>query len=132
LTPDPSEASELEALSIPGETFNALLQPFINVKLLLSEQIQSLIKSSHLLCALCLQNGTSFMSNQLYSDFQTMVKNAVLLVPKTRLINGCLKVYICLLGDDVLEVLFGRLAATRQIVMSANSVIVLVQDRTCS
>ncbi|KAJ6612415.1 hypothetical protein B0H10DRAFT_1807559, partial [Mycena sp. CBHHK59/15] len=105
---DPSEASELEALSLLGETFNALLQPFINVELSLSEQIQSLVKFSHLLCALYLQNGTSFMSNQLYSDFQTMVKNAVLLVPKTRLINGRLKVYICLLGDDVLEALFGR------------------------
>ncbi|KAK6974238.1 hypothetical protein R3P38DRAFT_3296758 [Favolaschia claudopus] len=30
------------------------------------------------------------------------------MVPKTRIVNGDLKVYICLLGDDVLEALFGR------------------------
>jgi hypothetical protein len=37
-----------------------------------------------------------------------MIENAVLMVPKTRMINGELKVFICLLGDDVLEALFGR------------------------
>ncbi|KAJ6603348.1 hypothetical protein DFH09DRAFT_1019322 [Mycena vulgaris] len=105
---DPSEAAELEALGVLAELIDALLQPFINIELSLSQQIQSLIKFSHLLCALYLQNGPSFMPNQLYSDFQTMVKNAILMVPKTRLINGRLKVFICLLGDDVLEALFGR------------------------
>lgn len=105
---DPSEATEFEALCILGEVFNAWLQPFINTDLSLSEQIESLILCSHLLCALYLQNSTSFMSNQLYADIQASIKNAVLMVPKTRLINGELKVFICLLGDDVLEALFGR------------------------
>ncbi|KAJ7909873.1 hypothetical protein B0H13DRAFT_1616170, partial [Mycena leptocephala] len=66
-----------------------------------------LIKFSHLLCALYIQNGTAFMPNQLYADLQAMIKNAVLMVPKTRIINGQLKVFSCLLGDDV-EALFGR------------------------
>ncbi|KAJ6565382.1 hypothetical protein B0H10DRAFT_2200416 [Mycena sp. CBHHK59/15] len=105
---DPSEAAELEALHLLGETFNALLQPFINPNLSLCEQIDSLITFSHLLCGLYLQHGTSFMPNQLYADLQATVKNAILLVPKMRLINGQLKVFICLLGDDVLEALFGR------------------------
>ncbi|KAJ6518572.1 hypothetical protein DFH09DRAFT_1098400 [Mycena vulgaris] len=105
---DPSEMAEFEAFCILAELFDALLQPFINTTLSLSEQIESLVKFSHLLCALYLQNGTSFMSNQLYGDLQAMVKNAILMVPKTRLINGQLKVFICLLGDDVLEALFGR------------------------
>jgi hypothetical protein len=105
---DPSEAAELEALGLLGETFDALVQPFINTYLSLSEQIESLVKFAHLTCGLYLQNGTSFMPNQLYSDLQAMVKNAVLTVPKTRLIDGKLKVFICLLGDDVLESLFGR------------------------
>ncbi|KAK6991451.1 hypothetical protein R3P38DRAFT_3223532 [Favolaschia claudopus] len=81
---DISEAAELEALSLLGEMFHALLERFINVKLSLSEQIESLVRFSHLLCALYMQNGTSFMSDQLYSDLQTMVKNAVLTVPKVR------------------------------------------------
>jgi len=106
---DPSEAAEFEAIRLLGEFFDALLQPFINTELSLSEQIESLIKASHLLCALYLQNGTSFLPNQLYADVQAMIKNAILMVPKTRVVNGQLKVFICLLGDDVLEALFGRL-----------------------
>ncbi|KAJ7658036.1 hypothetical protein B0H17DRAFT_1145739 [Mycena rosella] len=105
---DPSEAAEFEALCLLGEALDALLQPFINTDLSLSQQIELLIKFSHLICASYLQNGTAFLSNQLYADLQAMVKNAILMVPKTRLINGQLKVFICLLGDDVLEALFGR------------------------
>ncbi|KAK6966948.1 hypothetical protein R3P38DRAFT_3337676 [Favolaschia claudopus] len=77
---DPGEMAEFEALCLLGEAYNALLQPFINVELTLSEQIESL----------------------LYADMQSMFKNAVLMVPKTRLVNGQLKVYNCLLGDDPL------------------------------
>ncbi|KAF8173571.1 hypothetical protein K438DRAFT_2051185 [Mycena galopus ATCC 62051] len=105
---DPTEAAEHEALRVLGEVFEALLQPMINPNLSLSEQIESLIKFSHLICALYLENKDSFLSHQLYGDLQATVKNAVLMVPKTRLINGKLGVYICLLGDDVLKTLFGR------------------------
>ncbi|KAJ6600840.1 hypothetical protein B0H10DRAFT_1712958, partial [Mycena sp. CBHHK59/15] len=93
---DPREAAEFEALCLLGELFDALLQPFINTELSLSEQIQSLVTFSHLLCALYVENGTSSIPNQLYADMQAMAKNAVLMVPKTRLINGKLKVFICL------------------------------------
>ncbi|KAJ7907243.1 hypothetical protein B0H13DRAFT_1583030, partial [Mycena leptocephala] len=105
---DPSETAEFEAICLLGELFDALLQPFLNVELSLSQQITSLVKFSHLLCALYLQNGTAFMSNQLYAHLQIMSKNAVLLVPKTRLIDENLKVLICLRGDDPEETLFGR------------------------
>ncbi|KAJ6582561.1 hypothetical protein DFH09DRAFT_912293 [Mycena vulgaris] len=105
---DPSEMAEFEAICLLGELLDAWLQPFINVNLSLSEQIESLVKFSHLLCALYMQNGTSFLPNQLYGDLQSTIKNAILMVPKMRLINGQLKVFICLLGDDVLEALFGR------------------------
>ncbi|KAF8205853.1 hypothetical protein K438DRAFT_1756600 [Mycena galopus ATCC 62051] len=97
-----------EALCLLAEVFNAWIQPYINTNLLLSEQIKSLVLCSHLICGLYLQNGASFMSNQLYAHIQASVQNAVLMVPKTWLINGELKVFICLLGDDVLEALFGR------------------------
>ncbi|KAJ7809650.1 hypothetical protein B0H14DRAFT_2229313, partial [Mycena olivaceomarginata] len=93
---DPSERVEFEALCILAEVYDALLQPFINPDLSLSQQIESLTKFSHLICALYLENGTAFLPNQLYSDYQTMVKNAILMVPKTRLINGRLGVYICI------------------------------------
>ncbi|KAJ7929882.1 hypothetical protein B0H13DRAFT_2537836 [Mycena leptocephala] len=83
---DPNEAVEFEALCLLAEFLNAWLQPYINTDLFLSEKIESL----------------------LFAHVQASVKNAVLMVAKTRVINGELKVFICLLGDDVLEALFGR------------------------
>ncbi|KAF8994753.1 hypothetical protein BDZ89DRAFT_1149926 [Hymenopellis radicata] len=104
---DPTELSEYRALRLLGETFKALLKPFITPTLSLSEQIESLILFSHLACALYLKNGPSFLSNQLYGDLQAMVKNGVLTVVKAKLISSTLEVFVCLLGDDVLERLFG-------------------------
>lgn len=72
---DPSEMAEFEAICLLGELLDAWLQPFINVSLPLSEQIKSLVKFSHLLCALYMQNGTSFLPNQLYGDLQITIKN---------------------------------------------------------
>ncbi|KAJ6548321.1 hypothetical protein B0H10DRAFT_1969186 [Mycena sp. CBHHK59/15] len=104
---DPNEALEFEALCLLAEFLNAWLQPYINMDLSLSEQIESLVMCSHLCAGLYIQNGASFMSNQLFTHIEASVKNAVLMVAKTRAINGELKVFICLLGDDVLEALFG-------------------------
>ncbi|KAJ7911246.1 hypothetical protein B0H13DRAFT_1485727, partial [Mycena leptocephala] len=77
---DPSDMAEFEAICLLGELLDAWLQPFINVELSLSEQIQSLVKISHLLCALYMQNGTAFLPNQVYGDLQTTIKNAILMV----------------------------------------------------
>ncbi|THV04636.1 hypothetical protein K435DRAFT_648963 [Dendrothele bispora CBS 962.96] len=48
------------------------------------------------------------MSNQLYGDLQCMIKNAYFTVAKAKLLSPEYKMFICLLGDDVLEALFGR------------------------
>ncbi|KAJ6630146.1 hypothetical protein B0H10DRAFT_2362255 [Mycena sp. CBHHK59/15] len=105
---DPNEAVEFEALCLFAEFLNAWIQPYINTDLTLSEQIESLVLASYLCTALYRQNGVSFMGNQLFAHIQASIKNAVLMVGKTRVIDGELKVFICLLGDDVLEALFGR------------------------
>lgn len=105
---DPSEEAEFEALCLLGEMFEFLLQPFINPRLSLSEQITSLVTFAHISCGLFLQNSTSFLSNQLYGDLQAMVKAAILMVAKTQLLDPRLDVLICLLGDNPIEVLFGR------------------------
>ncbi|KAG5649359.1 hypothetical protein H0H81_004318, partial [Sphagnurus paluster] len=105
---DPSEAADFEALCLLGEAFSVLLKPFINIDYSLSQQITSLVTFAHFTCGLYLMNSTSFLSNQLYGDLQAMVKNAVLMVPKMYLIDPQLEVFICLLGDDVLESLFGQ------------------------
>lgn len=105
----PSERVIHDALSLLGEALYSLLQPFINRNLSLSEQLIHLAKSAHIMCALYLKHGTPFMPNQLYGDLQRMAKNAVFYVAKTQELDPDLRVFVCLLGDDVLETLFGRI-----------------------
>lgn len=47
------------------------------------------------------------MPHHLYSDLQCMVHTAIFRVAHSKLLDGQLKVLLCLLGDDVLEILFG-------------------------
>ncbi|KAK1235331.1 hypothetical protein PQX77_001450 [Marasmius sp. AFHP31] len=105
---DPTEERAYRALALLGITFKYVLLPFITPGMSLSEQITSLVTFVHLLCALYVQNGRSFISNQLYGDLQTTVKAAILTIAKTQLASPQSKVYICLLGTDTLETLFGR------------------------
>ncbi|KAK7005922.1 hypothetical protein R3P38DRAFT_2794458 [Favolaschia claudopus] len=105
---DPSEEAEFEALCLLGEVFKFLVHPFIIPSLSLSEQITSLVTFAHLACGLYLQNGTSFMSNQLYGDLQATIKAAIIMVARTQLEGPLLEVLICLLGDNPVEILFGR------------------------
>ncbi|KAL1673657.1 hypothetical protein EV122DRAFT_222230, partial [Schizophyllum commune] len=104
---DPHELEEYTALCILGEMFEALILPFTEPGLSLSEQYRYLVKFSHILSALYTRNGRDFCSNQLYNDIQCMVKAAIYLIAKTRRLNPKQGVYFCLLGDDVLEALFG-------------------------
>ncbi|KAJ7059465.1 hypothetical protein C8F01DRAFT_1231949 [Mycena amicta] len=106
---DATEEAEYEALGLFGALLDALLQPFINTTLSLSQQTVYLVKFSFLLCSIYLKHTTSFIPNQLYGDLQAMVKNAIFLIAKTRAFDPELEVFFCLLGDDVLETLFGRI-----------------------
>ncbi|KAJ7911680.1 hypothetical protein B0H13DRAFT_1875634 [Mycena leptocephala] len=81
----PSEKHTHRAISLLGEMFDALVEPFINPTLSLSEQITQLAKFAHIACALFLKHEAH-----------------------TKALNPQLKVFLCLLGDGVLEKLFGR------------------------
>lgn len=105
---NPSEASTYRALCLLGEMLDALIDPFINPTSNLSEQITNLVKFAHLACALFLKHESDFMPQHLYSDLQCMVRTAIFHVAHTKILNPNLKVLLCLLGDDVLEVEFGR------------------------
>ncbi|KAF9471491.1 hypothetical protein BDN70DRAFT_938909 [Pholiota conissans] len=105
---DPSEISTHRALSLLGEMLDALLEPFINPESSISQQITSLIKFSHIACALFLKHETDFMPLHLYSDLQCMVRTAIYRLAHSLILDPERKVLLCLLGDDVLEVLFGR------------------------
>ncbi|KAJ7794981.1 hypothetical protein B0H14DRAFT_2621444 [Mycena olivaceomarginata] len=104
----PSERNTHRAFCILGEMFDALIDPFITPTLSLSDQIVSLVKFAHIACALFVKHDGDFLSHQLYGDLQAMVKNAIFKVAHSKVLNPLLKVFLCLLGDDVLEILFGR------------------------
>ncbi|KAJ7133840.1 hypothetical protein C8R46DRAFT_1048234 [Mycena filopes] len=104
----PSELKTYCVLCLLGEMFDALLDPFINPTLSLSEQLIKLVKFAHLICAMFIKHESAFISNQLYGDLQCMVKNTIFKIAHSKILNPYLKVFLCLLGDDVLETLFGR------------------------
>ncbi|THU94060.1 hypothetical protein K435DRAFT_669146, partial [Dendrothele bispora CBS 962.96] len=103
----PAEERIHSSLCILAEMLEALLMPFIEITLTLSDQLEYLSKFAHISCALYLIHTTNFMPNQLFGDLQAMVKNAFFTVAKTKVLDLERKVFICLLGDDVLEALFG-------------------------
>ncbi|KAF8867766.1 hypothetical protein CPB84DRAFT_1698363, partial [Gymnopilus junonius] len=105
---DPSESNTHRAISLLGEMLEALVQPFVNPDFTISQQITSLVKFAHVSCALFLKHETDFMPQHLYSDLQCMVRTAIYRVAHTMILDPGRKVLLCLLGDDVLEILFGR------------------------
>ena len=105
---NPSERATHHALALIGAMLHALVEPFINPTLSLSVQITSLVTFSHILCALFQKHESDFMPLHLYSDLQCMVRTAIFRVAHTKILDPARKVFLCLLGDDVLEVLFGR------------------------
>ncbi|TFK16713.1 hypothetical protein FA15DRAFT_606525, partial [Coprinopsis marcescibilis] len=81
----PSELGSHNAVSLLGEMFEALLEPFINPDTNLSQQIGYLAKFAHILCALFVQHQSAFMPAHLYSDLQCMVWTAVFRVARTKM-----------------------------------------------
>jgi hypothetical protein len=110
----PSERNTHRALCLLGETFHALVEPFIEPNFSLSDQMISLVKFAHLVCALFVKHDGDFNSHQLYGDLQCMVKNAIFKIAHTKALNPMLKVFLCLLGDDVLETLLETLLDGRE------------------
>ncbi|KAJ7839821.1 hypothetical protein B0H14DRAFT_3697213 [Mycena olivaceomarginata] len=94
----PSEKHTHRALCLVGEAIHCLVEPFINPTLSISQQLQVvyLVKFAHLACAFFIRHeGRGKLPSW------TALRRPSILNPK-------LKVFLCLLGDDVLEVLFGR------------------------
>ncbi|KAJ7795088.1 hypothetical protein B0H14DRAFT_2392057, partial [Mycena olivaceomarginata] len=105
---NPTEQIIHNALCLLGEMFDALVEPFINPTLPPPEQMIRIVKFAHICCGLFAKHESDFIPSQLYGDLQCMVKNMIFKVAHTKVLNPKLKVFLCLLGDDVLETLFGR------------------------
>lgn len=104
---NPSKVRTVQALQLIGTLFYAMSEHFINHNLSLSWQMMLLSQYTHIALILYRQHGTSFMSNQLYSNSQVMVKSTFFYLAKQILMDLTLPVLL-MLGDDRLENLFGR------------------------
>lgn len=94
----------IRALSVLGEMFSS--HSLIRTSRYLN--IIGLVKLAHVACALFLKHESDFMPRHLYSDLQCMVRTAIFRVAHTKILDCERNVFICLLGDDVLEIIFGR------------------------
>lgn len=100
--------ADLISISLLSALLESILTPFINVSLSLSEQFQYLSRYAHLAYAFFHAHRRSFMSYQLYYDTQTMVKNAAFSLSKQQSLDPRARFYLGDVGDDPLEILFGR------------------------
>ncbi|KAJ7046130.1 hypothetical protein C8F04DRAFT_1206173 [Mycena alexandri] len=106
---DPNTCSDIDALRLLAAVIKSLLEPFTNTTMTLTQQITSLATFSHLSFTLFRCSRLQYMSNQLYGDSQTMVKNAMFCLAKQQELDPTQPFYLFQIGDDPLERLFGKL-----------------------
>ncbi|KAJ7678654.1 hypothetical protein B0H17DRAFT_844074, partial [Mycena rosella] len=108
-TIDADTCADVDALRLLGAVIKSLLEPFINTKMSLTEQFTSLSTFAHLSFSLFRVSRTDYMSNQLYGDSQTMIKNAIFCLAKQQQLDPTDPFYLFETGDDPLERLFGKM-----------------------
>ncbi|KAF7785094.1 hypothetical protein Agabi119p4_1259 [Agaricus bisporus var. burnettii] len=94
-------------ISFIGKVFSFFVEPFVDVRMNLDGQLESLSTFSHLAVALQLEHGTAFLPGPLYADSQAVIKNIFFVVARLQLISSELSFYIIHEGTDRLERLFG-------------------------
>ncbi len=105
---NPGELEEIRIVALLSDVLTAFMDPFISPSWSLTEQVVSLSKYAHLSCALFRDHGQNFMPNQLYSDTQCTVKNALFCIAKQQKLDASRPYHLFKEGDDSLEELFGR------------------------
>jgi hypothetical protein len=104
----PTDYTRLQGIIFFATVLSFFLIPFINVHMPLSQQIQSLSTYSHLITALYRMHKSSFLTAELISDSQAIVKNIIFTVAKLQIIDLNTPYYIILEGSDRLEEVFSR------------------------
>jgi hypothetical protein len=84
---DPTEGKVVEMITFIGVILQSLVEPFTNVELSLTEQLEHLSTYTHLSFVMFHLHRTSFSSNQLYADCQAMIKSAYFSVAKQQLLD---------------------------------------------
>ncbi|KAG1862950.1 hypothetical protein C8R48DRAFT_748149 [Suillus tomentosus] len=105
---DVDTRADLQSIALLSALLESILLPFTDVSLSLSEQFVLLSRYSHLTFAFFHAHRRSFMSYQLYYDTQTMVKNSVFCLTKQQTLDPHAPFFLGDVGDDPLEILFGR------------------------
>ncbi|KAG1829252.1 hypothetical protein EV424DRAFT_1470766 [Suillus variegatus] len=98
---DVDTRADLTSISLLSALLQAILTPFI-------DQFEHLSCYAHLAFAFFHAHRRSFMSYQLYYDTQTMVKNAFFCLAKQQSLDPYAPFFLGDVGDDPLEILFGR------------------------
>ncbi|KAK6987917.1 hypothetical protein R3P38DRAFT_3445739 [Favolaschia claudopus] len=106
---DADTAADLDSIRLLALILKSILAPFVSPDMSLTEQMTHLSTYAHLTYTLFRLNRLTFMSNQLYGDSQSMVKNAFFCLAKQQKLDPRLPFYLFQVGDDPLERLFGKL-----------------------
>ncbi|KAJ7839544.1 hypothetical protein B0H14DRAFT_3869681 [Mycena olivaceomarginata] len=102
-------AADLDFIRLLALLLKSILVPFITPDMLLTEQMTHLSTYAHLTFTLFRLNCLTFMSNQLYGDSQSMIKNAFFCLAKQQQLDPTQPFYLFQVGDDPLKKLFGKL-----------------------
>jgi hypothetical protein len=102
----PADHSTQRAYAMAGEMWRAFLDPFSKGSLSLSEALSDLSKFAHLVCYFYRMHGSSFLSNQLYGDLQTIIKAAFFCVAWQQNLDPEQTFYLYQIGSDRLEEMF--------------------------
>ncbi|KAG2120169.1 hypothetical protein BD769DRAFT_1671813 [Suillus cothurnatus] len=98
---------DLVSINILSNLIESILIPFINTKLSLTEQVQSLSCYAHLAFSIFRVHHHLFMPFQLYYDTQTSVKSAMFSITKQQLLDLRMSFFLGDCRDDQLELMFG-------------------------
>ncbi|KAJ7702812.1 hypothetical protein B0H17DRAFT_923154, partial [Mycena rosella] len=102
-------AADLDSIRLLALLLKSILAPFITPIMSLTEQMTHLSTYAHLTFTLFRMNRLTFMSNQLYGDSQSMIKNVFFCLAKQQHLDPTQPFYLFQVGDDPLERLFGKL-----------------------
>ncbi|KAF6742437.1 hypothetical protein DFP72DRAFT_1022411 [Ephemerocybe angulata] len=103
----PAEEHRGNTVKFLGQFFHLFLRPFIDTKMDLSEQVESLSAFAHIAAALYLRHQTGCLTGALYADTQAVIKNIIFTIARMQEIDEDLVLHIILEGTDRLELLFG-------------------------
>ncbi|KAF7372252.1 hypothetical protein MVEN_00084700 [Mycena venus] len=106
---DADTAADLDSIRLLALILKSILAPFIMPDMSLTEQMTHFSTYAHLTFTLFRMNRLMFMSNQLYGDSQSMIKNAFFCLAKQQKLDPTQPFYLFQVGDDPLERLFGKL-----------------------